>query len=201
MIKRLLAVLLLLPTLVFADTFVAGKDYEVISSTDAASTGKMPVTEFFSFGCPWCFKLEPTLDAWVKKHQDKVTFSRMPVVFHPEWTYYAKAFYAAQLLGIGDKMNPLLFKAIQTDKKPLNSDQSMIDFFVAQGVDKATAESAFTHSTTIDMKIAEGSALMAAYHINAVPAIVINKRYKTDLQMAQGEERFFKILDYLITQK
>ncbi|MGQ3891692.1 thiol:disulfide interchange protein DsbA/DsbL [Legionella sp. CNM-4043-24] len=201
MIKRFFVFLLLLPALAFAETFVAGKDYEVINNAEPDTSEKgIVVTEFFSYGCPWCFKLEPTLDAWVKKHQSSsVRFNQVPVVFHPEWSYYAKAFYAANLLGISDKMNPLLFKAIQTDKKNLSSEQAMIDFFVANGVDKDTAESAFTHSTTINMKVGEGNALMASYHVNAVPAIVIGGRYKTDLQMAQGEERFFKIMDYLIS--
>lgn len=122
------------------------------------------------------------------------------MVFNKEWIYYAKAYYTAELLGLGIKLNPLLFRAIQTDKQPLNSNQSMIDFFIAQGVDKETAESAFSHSTTIDMKVSEANALMSNYHVNAVPAIVINNLYKTDLQMAQGEERLFKILDYLVAK-
>nr|WP_277619290.1 hypothetical protein [Legionella norrlandica] len=39
---------------------------------------------------------------------------------------------------------------------------------------------------------------MAHYQINAVPAFVVNNKYKTDLQMAGSEERLFEILDYLI---
>jgi thiol:disulfide interchange protein DsbA len=185
----------------FAETFVAGKDYEVINDAFKPVSGnQVAVMEFFSFGCPWCYRVEPSLTNWVKKQEGRIALTRIPVVFKKDWGYYAKAYYAAELLGLSDKLNPLLFKAIQTDKLPLNSDQAMIDFFVAQGVDKETAESAFTHSTTIDMKVSEGSAIMAKYHVNAVPAFVINKQYKTDLQMAQGEDRLFKIMDFLIAK-
>jgi protein dithiol oxidoreductase (disulfide-forming) len=201
MLKRLLVVLLLLPALAFAETFVVGKDFEVITGVnEPASTDKILVTEFFSYGCPWCYSIEPALSEWVKQHDKMVEFKRIPVVFNKEWIYYAKAFYAADLLGDNAKFTPLLFKAIQTDKRQLNSNQAMIDFFIAEGIDKDTAESAFTNSTTVDMNVNEGNVIMGQMRINAVPAVVINNRYKTDLQMAQGQERFFKVLDYLLTE-
>lgn len=200
MLRRLLFIISLLPVLAFAEQFVAGQDYEIIN--DGQSTTRHTpamVTEFFSYGCPWCYRIEPALSEWRKQNHSKITFNRIPVVFHKEWTYYAKAFYTAQLLSVSDKMDPLLFKAIQTDKKTLSSNQDMIDFFIAQGVNKDIAESAFTHSTTVDMNVSEGNSLMGRFRINAVPAFVINERYKTDLQMAKGEERLLKVLDFLLT--
>lgn len=41
---------------------------------------------------------------------------------------------------------------------------------------------------------------MARYQINAIPAMVVNNQFKTDLQMAQTEERLFAIMDYLVTK-
>ena len=201
MLKRLIFIMLLIPFSSFADTFVAGKDYEIINSTsDTPSTNKASVTEFFSYGCPWCFRIEPALNQWAKQHEKNVELKRVPVVFNKEWIYYAKAYYAANLLGIDAKISPLLFKAIQTDKMQLANNQAMVDFFISKGVTKDTAESAFNNSTTVDMNVSEGNIIMGRMHINAVPAIVVNNLYKTDLQMAQGEERLFKVLDYLITK-
>lgn len=201
MLRRLLLIILLLPTLVFAEDFVAGKDYElVIGQPDTTKDGKVAVTEFFSYGCPWCFRIEPALTTWLKQQGPKVQFSRVPVVFHKDWKFYAKAYYTAHLLGLEAKMNPALFKAIQTEKKPLANNEAMVQFFTAEGVDGATAKSAFENSTMIDLQIAQGAALMSHYRINGVPAVVINNQYKTDLQMAQNQERFFKILDFLVNK-
>ncbi|STX50118.1 thiol:disulfide interchange protein DsbA [Legionella busanensis] len=199
MLKRLLVLVLLFPILAQAENFVIGKDYEVIKSAPTKNT-KVTVTEFFSFGCPWCYRIESNLDQWVKQQNGKIHFIRIPVVFNKDWSYYAKAYYTAELLNLSDKLNPLLFKAIQVDKASLNNNQAMINFFVKQGVDKETAESAFMHSPTVDMKINKGNAKMAAYHINVVPSFVVNGQYKTDLQMAQNEERLVKILNFLVNQ-
>jgi thiol:disulfide interchange protein DsbA len=194
--------LLWLPLVCFAEAFEAGKDYELInpSAKTVPQNNKVTVTEFFSFGCPWCYRIEPALTQWQSLKNKEIKLKRIPVVFNKEWIYYAKAYYVADLLGIGAKADPLLFKAIQTDKKLLNNNQAMIDFFVSLGVNKEMAESAFIHSTTVDMKIQEGSVIMGRMRINAVPAFVVNHQYKTDLQMAKDEKRLFQIIDYLVSK-
>ena len=132
---------------------------------------------------------------WMGKN---VHLERIPVVFKPEWDLYAKAYYTAKTLALSDKLNPALFKAIQEDKRPLNTKQSMIDFFTSQGVDREIAKSAFESSPTIDMRVSNGMSLMASYQISGVPAFVVNNKYKTDLQMAGSPQRLFEILDYLM---
>ncbi|KTD34630.1 thiol:disulfide interchange protein DsbA [Legionella moravica] len=200
MLRKLVSILLLLPVMAFAAQFVEGKDYQLVSNPQqSANKGKVPVvTEFFSYGCPWCYKIDPSVNEWAGKLGSHVQLERVPVVFKPDWELYAKAYYTAKTLALSDKLNPQLFKAIQEEKKPLASKQSMIDFFIAHGVDREIAKSAFENSPTIDMRVQNGMTLMAGYQINAVPAFVINSKYKTDLQMAGSQERLFQILDYLL---
>lgn len=195
------AILMFIPLLSFAEDFVAGKDYEIISSINTAQTGNpIPVTEYFSYGCPWCYRIEATLNNWVEQQGNAIDFSRVPVVFNKDWTFYAKAYYTAQALGQEAKFTSLLFKAIQDQHQNLNNNQAMIDFFSNEGIDKATAQSAFENSTTIDMRVKEGTALMSRFHVNGVPAVVVNNQYKTDLQMAEGEARLIKLLDFLVAK-
>ncbi|KTD20939.1 thiol:disulfide interchange protein DsbA [Legionella lansingensis] len=199
MLKRLLFIVLFIPVVAFAEEFIAGKDYELLKGdAPTQASAKVSITEFFSYGCPWCYRLEPALNTWLTQQGNKVRFSRVPVVFNKDWKFYAKAYYTAHLLGLEAKLNPALFKAIQHDKLRLTNNKAMINFFAAEGVDTATVKSAFENSTTVDLQLAEGLAMMSRFHINGVPAVVINNQYKTDLQMAQNQERFFKILDFLV---
>lgn len=128
MFKALLLSILLVPVLCFAEDFTAGKDFEVLDSSAKTATNQIKVTEFFSYGCPWCYRLEPNLEKWVAQQGSAIKFNRVPVVFKPDWGFYAKAYYASHLLGLGDKLNPVLFKAIQLDKTPLNSNEAMVNF-------------------------------------------------------------------------
>lgn len=184
----------------FAEEFVAGKDYVILKSSEKGATNKASVIEFFSYGCPWCYKLEPSLNKWVESQGSKIDYKRVPVTFNKDWEIYAKAYYTAQALTLNSQLTPALFKAILKDRKSLNTAQAMIDFFVSHGVDTATAQSAFTHSPSIEIEMENGKRQMAEYQVSAVPALVINNQYKTDLQMAKSEERLFKIAEYLVNK-
>ena len=201
MLKFLSSMILLFVSFTsFGAEFVAGTDYEVLNKVNTVDNvaGKVKVTEFFSLGCPWCYRVDPGVSRWVSKQGDKIEFKKVPVVFHKDWVYYAKAYYAVQALSLSPSLEPALFKAIIEDKRPLNSDNAMIEFFIQQGVHPDIAKSAFGYSPSIDLSLKEGESLMATYQVRAVPAFVINNQYKTDLQMAKTEERLFAILDFLL---
>lgn len=187
----------------FAEEFIAGKDYEIVQQSRPSSlkANKVSVVEFFSYGCPWCYHLDSALMEWVTQHKERIQFSRIPVVFNKNWIFYAKAYHTLHLLGLEKKLNTVLFHAIQDENRSLMSDSAMIDFLMAQGVDKNLVTSAFEHSTTMDMQIQEDMQAMTQFHISGIPAVVINNQYKLDLKMAQNQERFFKILNFLISKK
>ena len=201
MLKYTFSVVLFLISLMsYGADFVVGKDYVIINDSSALDTpiDINSVTEFFSYGCPWCYRLEPSLINWVNKKGTKIYYKKIPVVFNKDWEYYARAYYTANALSLDSQLNLVLFKAILDDKQPLNSKDAMVGFFTKNGVDAATAQSAFGHSPSIDIAVSSGKTLMVRYQISAVPAFIVNNRYKTDLQMAKTEERLFAILDYLL---
>lgn len=204
MFKSILTTLLLLtPLITNASEFVAGKDYVIlkhVKTTNAQQNAEVHVTEFFSYGCPWCYQLEPELNKWVDQKKPTIFFNKVPVVFNKSWKQYAKAFYTAQALDIEPQLAPDLFKAILKEHQPLNDTQAMIDFFVKHGVDAQTAKSAFKYSPSIEMEVNDSKNKMVSYQINAVPALVVNERYKTDMQMAKTEKRLFEILDFLVNK-
>ncbi len=123
--KKLLGVFLLFfPLFVFAATqtheeFTAGRDYLVLpasASTQALNPkSKVGVVEFFSYGCPACFHLNPALEKWIKDKPSGVDFHRIPVVFESDWHLYARTYYTAKTLGISDKVSPEVFDALQKD--------------------------------------------------------------------------------------
>lgn len=196
MLKRLLVLLCFFPLAAFAVEFQAGKDYEVITTHQAQDKSK-GVLEFFSYGCPWCFKVEKTLERWQVANKNVISLQRVPVVFNKNWEVYAKAYYLANILKKNAEIDPVLFKAIQVEKLKLTTPDKMEEFLIKQGLDKDLVKSAFSKSPTMDAYINQGNAQMVAYQINAVPAFIVNGQYKTDLQMAGNPERLMAILSYL----
>jgi len=186
----------------FTAEIVEGQDYELIKTSHgpSADNKKVPVTEFFSYGCPWCARLESPLSAWVAKKGHAIHFTKIPVVFNDHWAYYARAYYIVQSLSLNKSVHDALFKAIVIDKLPMNNTQAMVAFFTKNGVDPAVAESAFAHTPSIEIKLKADQEIMLYYQINAVPTIVVNGMYKTNLQMAKTEAHLFEVLDYLVVK-
>ena len=63
---------------------MAGTNYEVLklAQPTSAPPGKVEVIEFFWYASPQCYKLEPAIEAFVKKEGDRILLKRVPVAFH-----------------------------------------------------------------------------------------------------------------------
>ena len=62
------------------------KDYRIITPAQPTETGnKIEVIEFFYYGCPHCFDLEPYLKRWKSSMPKDVAFRLVPVVFRDSW--------------------------------------------------------------------------------------------------------------------
>lgn len=180
-----------------AENFIEGQDYQRLSEVPKTKP-RQEVLEFFSYGCPWCYRLEAQVQQWRKTKGTALQFNKVPVIFKPDWEYYAKAYYAAEALSEENRYGPILFKAIQEDNKNLNSNSSMIAFLSQAGMNSAFVESAFLHSPSISLKVNEAKQQMGQWQISAIPAFVVNQQFRTDLQMAKSETRLFALLDYLL---
>src|SRR5436189_4253520 len=60
---------------------------------------KIEVVEFFWYGCPHCYNLEPYIESWLKKAPPDVQFRRIPAVFNQRWGHDAAIFYTLEALG------------------------------------------------------------------------------------------------------
>ena len=186
------------------ETFVPGTDYTIIDAK-AQPQKAVSVIEFFNYGCPWCSLLNPTLEAWLKAKPAYVQFSRIPLAFEEGWDSYAKAYYIAVALDIESRITPALFLAIHGNDNRQNNDftapQTLIDFFVAHGADRATVTPLFKSANpTIDAQVKNGQAMMRVYNVYEMPAFIVADKYRVSLGQAKTPDRLIAILKYLVTR-
>src|SRR5438445_166886 len=62
--------------------------------------GKIEVIEFFWYGCPHCYHLEPQVNAWLKTIPQDVVFRRVHALPSPAWAPHAQIFYTLQAMGL-----------------------------------------------------------------------------------------------------
>lgn len=185
-----------------AENFVAGKDYQVIESpVRVDDPSRIEVREFFWYGCPHCYKLEPALKSWLAVKSADVAFVRTPGAMNPVWEIAAKGFYAAESTGLVEKTHGQLFDLVHRQgRQDLITDPAkLVSFYVSQGAD-ARNFAGLMSSFAVLGKVSKGKTLAGQYRITGVPAIIVNGKYLVDYR-AGAPERMVQVASALVAKE
>ena len=203
--KKFLAVLLFTLSSVtmsaaFADAPKLGTEFDAVAQPiTTENAAKIEVMEIFWYGCPHCYHMEEPLNAWVKKLPKDVYFKRVPGLPNASWAPMAKAFYAMDALGVGEKLHTALFEAIHKSKTLNPTDETATIVWVTQqsGLDKLKVEQAFKSFST-NTNLNRAAQIFRASGATGVPTLVIDGKYITSATQAGGNEQALKVADYII---
>lgn len=177
---------------------MAGKEYTQLNPPRPTETGKkIEVIEFFYYGCPHCFNLEPNLEAWRKKLPADVSFRRVPGVFRDSWMPLTRLYYAYEALGLVDKLHADTFNAIHVDNIDLGTDKAIIDWVVKHGVDRNKFTAAF-NSFAVQNKAQRARVMTQQYGVQGVPTLVVDGKFMTSSGQAGGHDNVMAAVDELI---
>ncbi len=161
---------------------------------------KIEVMEFFWYGCPHCYSLEPELEHWLKTLPDDVVFIRQPAIFSDLWGKHAKAYYVAEALGVVNKVHADFFDAIQNKKQKLTSEDDLAEFFMSHGVEEKAFRDAY-NSFLVDARVRQAKAMPPRYGITGVPALIVNGKYKTNGSLAKSQKNMISVINELIEKE
>jgi thiol:disulfide interchange protein DsbA len=164
--------------------FPEGVSYVPVSPAQPTNvkTGQIEVIEFFWYGCPHCFALEPYLEAWLQHKPANVVFKRIPVAL--AWGEHmdvdGHAYYTAQALGLEPRIHTPLFNAIHKDRQfNLVTDQDALQgFFANYGISKANFNATW-NSFSVQLKMNQAADIEQRYGLESVPTLIINGQWKT----------------------
>jgi len=199
--KLLIGMLLIIsPVLLYAADFTEGKDYKAITAQATDSGDRIEVLEFFWYGCPHCYSFEPHLIAWKKSKPANVVFTRVPAIFRPDWEVQARAYYALVNMGVVEDIHGKIFAAIHKDKRRLDKKENLVDFIVANGVDREKFLAEYS-SFAVDGMVRKAKRMLKPYQIQGVPTVAVNGKYITSGSMAGSYDNMIKILDHLVAKE
>lgn len=203
-ITAVLAILLgLSASLARGDTFEVGVNYDVLPiPVETADPNKIEVVELFSYGCPHCYEFEPTIEAWKAKQPADVQFRRIPAVFREDWKILAQAYYAAEALGVVDKVNRPIFEAIHL--KGLNpKDPNVLAavFKDSAGVDGEEFNKVM-NSFGVRSKVLQADSLGRMYRLQGVPTLIVAGKYTVYGQnFVGGNVDRLTVVDFLVAKE
>ena len=160
---------------------VEGDDYEVIAEPGpfAPLAGKIEVVEVFGYTCPHCAHFEPQLEAWVAKQPADVRFTPVPAAFGGYWDSYARAFYAAEQVGVRQRSHADVFKALHVQgslpAQNVTPDE-LATFYAQYGVQPQRFVEAL-RSQQVDDKVKYARAFAMRVKVTGTPMLIVNGKY------------------------
>ena len=198
-IKLMLPILMLVAAqTAHAEQWKEGVQYQEIPFPLTVETGKkIEVREFFWYGCPHCFHMEPTIRNWLKHKPKNAEFVRSPAVLGPSWQLGATAFFTYQALGVVDRMHQATFDAIHVEQRILANLDDYADLAAEHGINRNEFLKT-TRSFGVQLKLKHEADLDREAGIHSVPTFVIDGKYRTDEALAGSKENLVKLIDYLV---
>jgi thiol:disulfide interchange protein DsbA len=158
---------------------------------------KVEVVEFFWYGCPHCYHLEPLLEKWKKTLPPEAVFRPFPAVFNARWGHDAAIFFTFEALGVLDKLHRPFFDAIHQNGLRTDDPKALAEWVRNQGLDPKKFEDTMK-SFSIQAKVRRAAQLTAAYKIDGTPAFAVAGRYTVSAEQGGSQEGMLKNVSYLV---
>lgn len=179
-------------------------DYTTVSGGKPyrPQAGKIEVVEFFNYACPACNAFEPLFEAWRAKLPADVNLVFVPADFREDFSVYARAYYAAELLGIADKAHQAVYRGIHSEHSlpgegALPDKDVIAGFYAHYGTTKPAFLDAMD-SFAVNTRMSQGHQFMMQSQIRSTPSLIIDGKY---LVNGTGFEDKLRIASLLIERQ
>jgi len=167
---------------------------------------KIEVAEFFWYGCPHCYDLEPTINRWEANKPANVRFVKIPAMWNDVLKLHARLFYTEEVLvrngiiedGVG--FRNAVFEEYHRRGNRLLSEESIARLFERYGVSQNDFAKTW-NSFEVSQKLRVANDLARRYSIASVPAIVVNGKYRTGAAEAGGYTKMLEVIDELVARE
>jgi thiol:disulfide interchange protein DsbA len=201
-----------------AQTWVEGRDYVPLrpGQHTTVPAGKVEVMEVFSYGCPACNSFEPVMRRLRRSLPRNAQVVRLPASFNAneDWPMFQRAYFAAESLGITERTHQGIFDAIWKTgelaisdpathqlKNPQPSLQDAALCYARIAGVKPETFLAAANSFAVDMKIRAADAQILEMQVPGTPCIVVNGRYRVDMDMPRTSDELIDLVKFLVTRE
>ncbi len=195
---RNLAFMLLLITAASSDVYA--QKYVQISTEKQSESKDIIIYEFFWYGCPHCFNLEPTIDRIEADLDTDAKIVKVPVALRDSWTPHAKLYYALSQMNEIDDLHNLIFEEIHIENNRLDTEEAMIEFLSKSEINTEIFSEKYNSYGT-EARVKKGSNLARKFQIDSVPTLVVNGKYLTSGSFVSSYDELYSVVNFLVERE
>ena len=181
-------------------SYAHAQKYVQISTEKQQDSKDIIIYEFFWYGCPHCFNLEPTMDRIEADLKKDTKILKVPVALRESWVAHAKLYYALEQMDKIDDMHNLIFEEIHIENNRLVTEEQIVSFLGQHGIDTSEFLEKFNSFGT-EARIKKSSNLARKYQINSVPTIIVNGRYLTSGSYVSSYDELYSVVNLLVERE
>jgi thiol:disulfide interchange protein DsbA len=175
-----------------------GRDYVLLDPAHPVAGGdRIEVIEFFYYGCPVCYELEPKLTRWHFNGPGSVTLRRVPALSSDNWDNFARLFYTLESMGQLARLHWPVYDNFHFNGVRLDEEAAMAGWVSNNGLDKQKFTDTY-RSPQIQSKLDAARKMTRDYEIRGVPSIVVDGKFLTSARMAGGTNELLRVVDGLV---
>ena len=158
---------------------------------------KIEVLQFFYYGCPHCFDMQPSIEDWLAKKPADVEFRYMPALRDEKWQVLTRAYFALEKLGQAKRLHRPIYDVINFDGAQLTDERKLFDWVARNGIERDRFVEAFNADDT-RARVEAARKLTVDYNIRATPTMVVAGKYLFSSGQAGSHFDAMKMLDQFI---
>lgn len=174
-----------------------GIEYRLIEPQPVTSGGRIEVIEFFWYGCPFCYELQPALEDWVRRMPPDVTLRRIPAILRDAWAPHVRAYYTLEALGELERLHQQVYHSYHVEELHMSKPDVMAQWAVRHGIPREKWLAAY-NSGDVAQKVQQAKELTRAHAVRGTPSVVVDGRYLTSSSMTGGVRGVMPMVEDLI---
>lgn len=179
-------------------------NYEIVAEK---ATAQPTVTEFFSLYCGHCFQFEPLVEDVKARLKPGTKFEKSHVNYIPRNNPEAqlgmvKSYVIMEELGKEkeEEIKLYFFNQIHIQNRRIDDVATMKQLFIEKGITKDAIDKYFVDSR-ITAKAEKMAVLWEEKQITNVPTLLVNGKYRVNMNSVKNLEEMMSLVNYLIDKK
>jgi thiol:disulfide interchange protein DsbA len=180
-----------------------GTDYVALDSPQPlwSTAPKIEIAEVFSYRCIHCAEFQPKVNEWHKRMPADVRWEYVPGVFGGSWDDFARAYFAAEVLGVRERTHDDVFHGVFVDQYVKEGKPDEIaQMYTRWGVDKKQMLMAM-QSFGVTGKLSRAKQFAMRAGVTATPTIIVNGKYRVEVTPDRGFEGMLQTVDWLVARE
>jgi protein dithiol oxidoreductase (disulfide-forming) len=183
-----------------AQPFEEGTHYQAIGTPVSAPEDRVQVIEAFAYPCPACNTFHPHIKGWEARQPDHVEFKRLPIGLQRGWDLFARAYYTAEVMGLGEDAHQAVFDALHREGRTIRNFEDIAAIYTDFDV---TTESFINtaQSFAVDSRMRRNRSEVQRYGIRQTPTVVVQGRWRITPGNFESFDQMLAAIDYLVDKE